>query len=126
MSTLVVIAFSKISLTMLLDLKSSILYVFYHGRKTIIMSKYIEYQDKVAFHPGYYVKEIIEETGVIQEDFARCLGTTPENLSILINGEQSLSIDLAASLSRMLGTSITYWLNLQQKYNEIQTKFYSA
>lgn len=64
-STLVVIAFSKISLTMLLDLKSSILYVFYHRRKTIIMSNYIEYQDKVAFHPGYYVKEIIEKTGVI-------------------------------------------------------------
>ena len=50
---------------MLLDLKSSILYVFYHRRKTIIMSNYIEYQDKVAFHPGYYVKEIIEKTGVI-------------------------------------------------------------
>lgn len=62
------------------------------------MSNYIEYQDKVAFHPGYYVKEIIEKTGVIQEDFARCLGTTPENPSILINAEQSLFIDLAAKI----------------------------
>ena len=79
------------------------------------MSNYIEYQDRVAFHPGYYIKEIVEETGVTQEDFAKRLGTTPKNLSILINGEQSLSIDLASRLSRMLGTSIAYWLNLQQK-----------
>ena len=26
------------------------------------MSNYIEYNDKIAFHPGYYIKEIIEES----------------------------------------------------------------
>ena len=62
------------------------------------MSNYIEYQDRVAFHPGYYIKEIVEETGVTQEDFAKRLGTTPENPSILINAEQSLFIDLAAKI----------------------------
>lgn len=90
------------------------------------MSNYIEYQDRVAFHPGYYIKEIVEETGVTQEDFAKRLGTTPKNLSILINGEQSLSIDLASRLSRMLGTSIAYWLNLQQKYDEMRAEFLST
>ena len=29
------------------------------------MSNYIEYNDKIAFHPGYYIKEIIEESGLI-------------------------------------------------------------
>ena len=24
------------------------------------MSNYIEYNDKIAFHPGYYIKEIID------------------------------------------------------------------
>ena len=82
------------------------------------MSNLIEYNDKVAFHPGYYLKEIVEESGLTQEDFAKRLGTTPKNLSVLIRGDQSLSIDIAIKLSRMLGTSVTYWLNLQQAYDE--------
>ena len=82
------------------------------------MSNYIEYNDKVAFHPGYYLKEIVDESGLTQEDFAKRLGTTPKNLSVLIKGDQSLSIDIAIKLSRMLGTSVTYWLNLQQAYDE--------
>lgn len=82
------------------------------------MSNFIEYNDKIAFHPGYYLKELVDESGLTQEDFARRLGTTPKNLSILIRGEQCLSIDIATKLSRMLGTTIAYWLNLQQAYDE--------
>ena len=89
------------------------------------MSNYIEYHDRIAFHPGYYLKEIIEESGLTQEDFAKRLDTTPKNLSILIRGEQSLSIDMAAKLSRMLGTTVQYWLNIQQTYDAMQAEFIS-
>jgi len=89
------------------------------------MSNYIEYNNKIAFHPGYYIKEMVAESGLTQEDFAKRLGTTPKNLSILIKGEQSLSIDIAAKLSRMLGTTAAYWLNLQQIYDEMQAEFLS-
>ena len=90
-----------------------------------IMSNYIEYQNKIAFHPGYYLKEIVDQSGLTQEDFAKRLGTTPKNLSILLRGEQNLSIDIAAKLSRMLGTTISYWLNLQQAYDEKLAEFLS-
>ena len=30
------------------------------------MSNYIEYGDKVVFHPGYYIKEMVEESGLSQ------------------------------------------------------------
>lgn len=89
------------------------------------MSNYIEYNDKIAFHPGYYLKEIVDESGLTQEDFAKRLGTTPKNLSILIRGEQSLSIDIASKLSRMLGTTVGYWLGLQQAYDEKVAEFFS-
>ena len=82
------------------------------------MSNYIEYNNTVAFHPGYYLKEIVDDSGLTQEDFAKRLGTTPKNLSILLKGDQSLSIDIASKLSRMLGTTTAYWLNLQQAYDE--------
>ena len=90
------------------------------------MSNYIEYNDKIAFHPGYYIKEIIEESGLSQKDFAKRLDTTPKNLSILVRGEQRLSIDIAMKLSRMLGTSVDYWLNLQKSYDALIAEFESS
>ncbi len=89
------------------------------------MSNYIEYDDTIAFHPGYYIKEIVEESGLTQEDFAKRLDTTPKNLSLLIRGEQSLSIDIAMKLSRMIGTSVNYWLNLQNAYDALIAEFKS-
>ncbi|HCA22335.1 MAG TPA: addiction module antidote protein, HigA family [Lachnospiraceae bacterium] len=89
------------------------------------MSNYIEFNDKIAFHPGYYIKEIVDESGLTQEDFAKRLGTTPKNLSILVRGEQSLSIDIAMKMSRMIGTSIEYWLNLQKAYDVLQAEYRS-
>ena len=37
------------------------------------MSNYIEFENKIAFHPGYYIKEIVDESGLTQEDFAKRL-----------------------------------------------------
>lgn len=89
------------------------------------MNNYIEYNDKIAFHPGYYIKELVDESGLTQEDFAKRLDTTPKNLSLLIRGEQSLSIDISMKLSRMIGTSVAYWLNLQNAYDALIAEFKS-
>lgn len=89
------------------------------------MNNYIEYHDTIAFHPGYYIKEIVDESGLTQEDFAKRLDTTPKNLSLLVRGEQSLSIDIAMKLSRMTGTSVNYWLNLQNLYDALIAEFKS-
>ena len=83
------------------------------------MMTYIEYKNKIAFHPGYYINQYVEDSELSQEEFAKRLGTTPKNLSILINGEQTISLDIATKLSKLLGTSIEYWLNLQQSYDLI-------
>ena len=90
------------------------------------MSNYIEYENQIAFHPGYYIKEIIDESGLTQEDFAKRLDTTPKNLSLLVRGEQSLSKEMAMKLARLQGTSIGYWLNLQKKYDTLLAEFASA
>ena len=87
------------------------------------MSNYIEFDDKIAFHPGYYIKEIVEESGLTQADFAKRLGTTPKDLSLLIRGELNLSSDIAMKLSRMTGTNVSYWLNLQTGYDTLMEEF---
>ena len=78
----------------------------------------MEYKDILAFHPGYYLAEIIEDMGISQAEFATRLGTTPKTLSQLINGQVNLSNDLAKKLSTMLGTSVDVWLNLQSNYDQ--------
>lgn len=87
------------------------------------MSNYIEHNDRIAFHPGYYIKEIVEESGLTQEDFAKRLNIAPKKLNSLIQGEQSLSIDTATKLSRMLGTTVVCWVNLQKTYDTKMAEF---
>ncbi len=87
------------------------------------MSNYIEYNNKIAFHPGYYIKEYIDEVGLTQEDFANRLGTTAKNISYIVRGEQSLSVDIALKLSKLMGTSIQYWLNIQSQYDAFIAEF---
>lgn len=78
----------------------------------------IEYNDILAFHPGYYVKDAIEEMDLTQEEFAMRLDVSAKHISKLVNGEANISTELSEKLSTMLGTSIDLWLNLQLKYNE--------
>ncbi len=82
------------------------------------MSNITEYKDIVAFHPGYYIADIIEDMGISQSEFATRMGTTPKTLSNLVNGQANISNDLAKKLSTMMGTGAEVWLNLQSAYDQ--------
>lgn len=74
----------------------------------------IEYKNISAFHPGYYISDLIKDL----EMTAKRLNITPKNLSTLINEKASFSENIARNLSLMLGTSIDMWLELQKKYDQ--------
>ena len=78
----------------------------------------IEYQELIAFHPGYYVKDYIDEQGITQEELAKRLQTTPKYISDLVNGRINLTDEMVLKLSIVFGTSTKMWLNLNQKYIE--------
>lgn len=78
----------------------------------------LEYEEISAFHPGYYIREIIEDMGISHNEFATRMGTTGKTLSNLVNGQCNLSNDLAGKLSMMLGTSVDMWLKLQTVYDQ--------
>lgn len=78
----------------------------------------MEYQELIAFHPGYYVKEYIDEQGITQEELAKRLQTTPKYVSDLVNGRANLSEEMVLRLSIVFGTSTKMWLNLNQRYIE--------
>ena len=82
------------------------------------MSNVKEYKDIVAFLPGYYLADIIDDMEISQNEFAARMGTTAKTLSKLINGQANISNDLATKLSVMLGTSVEVWQNLQNTYDQ--------
>ena len=78
----------------------------------------IEYEELIAFHPGYYVKDYIDDQGITQEELAKRLQTSPKYVSDLVNGRINLTDEMVLKLSIVFGTSTTMWLNLNQKYIE--------
>ena len=79
----------------------------------------IEYKNKIAFHPGYYLTDIIEELEMTQAEFAKRLGVSEKTVSLLLNGEgPGITNDIAQKLSDMLGISVETFLELQKKYDE--------
>ena len=81
-------------------------------RKTIV-----ENIDLIAFHPGEYIGELIEDYSMTQKEFAEKLGLSPKTISKLVNGEESISNDLAQKLEKLTNISMKTWLNLQAFYD---------
>ena len=86
-------------------------------------NKIIESKDLIAFHPGQYVEELIEEYNVTQKEFAERLGVSEMKLGKLVNGEESISNDIARKLAKVTNISMITWLNLQNAYDVKMAKF---
>ena len=52
-------------------------------------NKIVEYKNLIAFHPGQYVSELIEDYNVTQKEFAERLGVSAKTVSKLVNAEES-------------------------------------
>ena len=68
-------------------------------------------------HPGAYLRETLEETGISARQFALHIDTTPMRLSLVLRGLRPVSADLALRLEKALGQSAAYWMNLQARYD---------
>jgi len=69
-------------------------------------------------HPGEHVKDVlINGEGLSVTDAAKKLGVTRTSLSRLINCHAGISPEMALRLSKLLGTSIELWINLQAQYD---------
>ena len=80
-------------------------------------NKIVEYKDLIAFHPGQYLGELIEDYEMTQKEFAENLGVSPKTVSKLVKGEESISNEIAQKLEKFTNISMKTWLNLQNSYN---------
>ena len=86
-------------------------------------STIVECKDLIAFHPGQYIGELIEDYQMTQKEFAEKLGVSPKTVSELVNGEQSISNDIAQKLEKFTNIAMKTWLNLQNAYDVKMAKF---
>ena len=87
------------------------------------MKNCFEIGDTVAFHPGYYIEEIIKERKITEEDFARELRVPEKNLQQIIRAERCLSVEVAQKLFKATGISVGCWLNVQAAYNKAMSYY---
>ena len=80
-------------------------------------NKIVEYKDLIAFHPGQYVEELIEEYKKKKKEVAERLGIAEMKIGKLGNGGESISNDIARKLAKVTSISIITWLNLQNAYD---------
>lgn len=66
-----------------------------------------------AIHPGEFLREILEDRGISQAQFARAIGVAPMRISHVVKGTRPVTAELALLFGRALGQSPQYWLNLQ-------------
>ena len=86
-------------------------------------NKIVEYKDLIAFHPGQYLGELIEDYEMTQKEFAENLGVSPKTISKLVKGEESISNEIAQKLEKFTNISMITWLNLQNAYDEKMAEF---
>lgn len=69
-------------------------------------------------HPGEIVKDaLIDGAGLSVTEAAQRLGISRTALSRLLNSHVGISPEMALRLSKLLGTSIEMWINLQAQYD---------
>ena len=78
----------------------------------------ISYEELIAFHPGSYIEDIIDELNITQDEFAKRMGVSSKTISKIVNGKANITEVLAEKLSRFTGISFKTWMNLQASYNK--------
>ena len=70
-----------------------------------------------AIHSGAFLKEMLEDLGTSQAEFARAIGVSSMRVSHVVNGTRPVTAELALLFGRAFGQSPQYWLNLQAGYD---------
>ena len=73
-------------------------------------------------HPGEVLQEELAARGLTANALALKLRVPANRLTEILNGKRGISPDTALRLSRALGPSAAFWLNLQTQYDLARTE----
>ena len=67
-------------------------------------------------HPGEVLKDELDEVGLSQSSLAKHIGVLPKTINEICRGKRGISAEMAMKLSKALGGSAQFWLNLQNNW----------
>lgn len=76
----------------------------------------------IAVPPGWTIREQLENNHMTEKEFALQMGVSEDYISQLLDGEVSLSHEIANRLEKVLGVPAYFWNNLETRYQERKIK----
>ncbi|MGB7984824.1 MAG: HigA family addiction module antitoxin [Terracidiphilus sp.] len=73
-------------------------------------------------HPGFYIKEELDERGWSQRDLAFILGVPEQAVNMIISGKRGISPDMARALGDAFDVHPDLFANLQMNFDMAQAK----
>ena len=67
-------------------------------------------------HPGEVLQDELEEIGLTQTALAKHIRVLPKTVNEICRGKRGISAEMAMKLSKALGGSPQFWLNLQNNW----------
>jgi len=67
-------------------------------------------------HPGEILADELDVLEMSAKSFAEALNVPGNRITAILKGQRGVTADTALRLSRYLGTSPEFWLNLQKSY----------
>lgn len=67
-------------------------------------------------HPGEVLKDELDELGLTQSALAKHIGVLPKTINEICRGKRGISAEMAMKLSKALGGSPQFWLNVQNNW----------
>ena len=69
-------------------------------------------------HPGeILLEEFLKPMGISQYRLAKDISVPPRRINEIVQGKRAITPDTALRLSRYLGLSERFWVNLQARYD---------
>lgn len=67
-------------------------------------------------HPGMVLQDELEEIGISQSELAAHIGVLPKTINEICRGKRGISAAMAWKLSKTVGASPLFWMNLQTNW----------
>ncbi len=67
-------------------------------------------------YPGKVLQDELEEIGLTQTALAKHIGVLPKTINEICRGKRGISAEMAMKLSKALGGTPQFWLNLQNNW----------
>jgi addiction module HigA family antidote len=86
------------------------------------MEKQNQYIPQVVFHPGETLAEKLEEMGMGPKEFALRTGKPEKTITAILNGDSSITADMAVQFENVTRIPAHFWMNNQRNYDEYQAR----